>query len=239
MSKVKWATGAVLVVCGGALVACQSDPTATPVASSGPASATATASATVPASSSPASASPPSSSPPSSSPPSASPPSVTPSPRTPAGSTDRVLSGTREVTIVRVQSPEGGIALDGQLMEVDDDSGRQLFVPTPLGGDTYLIKAYGRADGHPANDEPACWQVDNPGNARPLTIEGAVCDPDNPAQRFTITASGKGAYAISNRSAYLQHSPSRGIILEEVGDAPLRSTFRLVDNGPARRPAGG
>ncbi|MGC4862479.1 RICIN domain-containing protein [Micromonospora sp. DT41] len=230
MSKVKWATGAVLVVCGGALVACQSDPTATPVASSGPAApASATASATVPPSSSPASASPPSSSP----------ASVTPSPRTPAGSTDRVLSGTREVTIVRVQSPEGGIALDGQLMEVDDDSGRQLFVPTPLGGDTYLIKAYGRADGHPANDEPACWQVDNPGNARPLTIEGAVCDPDNPAQRFTITASGKGAYAISNRSAYLQHSPSRGIILEEVGDAPLRSTFRLVDNGPARRPAGG
>jgi len=159
-------------------------------------------------------------------------------PSTPSTPNDRVLSGTREVTIVRVQASEGGIALDGQLMEVDDDSGRQLFVPTPLGGDTYLIKAYGRVNNHPANDEPACWQVDNPGNARPLTVEGAVCDSKNPAQRFTITASGKGAYAISNRSAYLQHSPTRGIILEEVGDAPLRSTFRFVDNGPARRPAG-
>ncbi|MEU5912123.1 hypothetical protein [Micromonospora sp. NPDC047527] len=160
-------------------------------------------------------------------------------PSTPSSPTDPVLSGTREVTIVRVQATEGGIALDGELMEVDDNSGRQLFVPTPLGGDTYLIKAYGKADNHPANDEPACWQAYNPGNSGPLTVEGAVCDNNNPAQRFTITASGKRAYAISNASAYLQHSPTRGIILEEVGDAPLRSTFRFVDNGPARRPLGG
>ncbi|MEU5912125.1 hypothetical protein [Micromonospora sp. NPDC047527] len=220
MSKVKWATGAVLVVCGSALVACQSDPTTAPVASSGPStSASATASEAVPASPSPSSS--------------------TSGPSTPAASTDPVLSGKREVTIVRVQATEGGIALDGELMEVDDNSGRQLFVPTPLGGDTYLIKAYGRVDYHPANDEPACWQVYNPGNSGPLTVEGAVCDNNNPAQRFTITASGKRAYALSNRSAFLQYSPTRGIILEEVGDAPLRSTFRFVDNGPARRPAGG
>ncbi|MGW5577153.1 RICIN domain-containing protein [Micromonospora chokoriensis] len=150
-----------------------------------------------------------------------------------------VLSGTREVTIVRVQATEGAIALDGNLTEVDDDSGRQLFVPTPLGDDTYLIKAYGKADNHPANDEPACWQVTNPGNSRALTVEGTVCDPTNPAQRFTITASGTNAYAISNRSAYLQRSSRGGMILEELGDGPLRSTFRLVDSGPARRPAGG
>ncbi|MFI6780548.1 RICIN domain-containing protein [Micromonospora sp. NPDC050276] len=150
-----------------------------------------------------------------------------------------MLSGKREVTIVRVQATEGGIALDGELTEVDDDSGRQLFVPTPLGGDTYLIKAYGKADNHPANDEPACWQVTNPGNTQPLTVEGAVCDTANPAQRFTITPSGKNTYAISNRSAYLQHSPTKGMILEEVADGPVRSTFRFVDNGPARRPAGG
>ncbi|MEU1589910.1 hypothetical protein [Micromonospora sp. NPDC005710] len=160
-------------------------------------------------------------------------------PSRPSGTTNPVLAGRREVTIVRVQATEGGIALDGQLTEVDDDSGRQLFVTTPLGGDTYLIKAYGTADNHPANDEPACWQVDNPGDGEPLRIEGAVCDADNPAQRFTIVASGKGAYAISNRSAYLQHSPTDGMILEEVADGPVPSTFRLIDNGPARRPAGG
>ncbi|MDG9676846.1 hypothetical protein [Micromonospora sp. DH14] len=160
-------------------------------------------------------------------------------PSSPTGTIDPVLSGQREITIVRVQATEGGIALDGQLTEVDDDSGRQLFVPTPLGGDAYLIKAYGRADNHPANDEPACWQATNLGNARSLTVEGAVCDANNPAQRFTITASGTNAYAISNRSAYLQHSKTNGLILEEVADGPVPSTFRLVDNGPARRPAGG
>jgi hypothetical protein len=151
-----------------------------------------------------------------------------------------VLSGKREVTIVRVQAFESGLSLDiGELVEADDDSGRQLFVPTPLGGDVYLIKAYDRPNGHPANDEPSCWQVHNPGTTESLTVEGAVCDAANPGQRFTITAGGGGAYAISNESAFLQYSPTSGLILEELGDAPLLSTFRIIDNGPARRAAGG
>ncbi|WP_329105369.1 hypothetical protein OG792_32430 [Micromonospora sp. NBC_01699] len=140
---------------------------------------------------------------------------------------------------MRVQASESGVSLDGRLGEADDDSGRQLFVPTPLGGDTYLIKAYGKSNNHPASDEPTCWQVLNPGTSAPLTVEGAVCDQAKPAQRFTITAKGKGVYAISNSSAYLQFSSTRGLIMEELGDAPLRTTFRFVDNGPARRPAGG
>ncbi|HEV8174760.1 MAG TPA: hypothetical protein VGP91_14050 [Actinoplanes sp.] len=73
----------------------------------------------------------------------------------------------------------------------------------------------------------------------PLTVQRAVCDTRNPDQRFTITAKGKRTYAISNSSAFLQYSPTRGLILEELGDAPLRSTFRFVDNGPARGLAGG
>jgi hypothetical protein len=150
-----------------------------------------------------------------------------------------VLSGTREVTITRVQAFESGVSLDGGwLTEVDDDSGRQLFVPTPLGRHKYLIKSYGKNDGHPANDEPACWQVYHEGS-QPLTVQGAVCDATNPAQQFTITAQGKRVFAISNRSAYLQYFPNRGLILEELGDAPLLSTFRFTDNGPARTPAGG
>jgi hypothetical protein len=168
-------------------------------------------------------------------------PSSAPPARTPtAGTTDPVLSGKREATIVRVQAFESGLSLlNGKLVEVDDDSGRQLFVPTPLGGDTYLIKAYDSRNGHPAADEPACWQVHNPHTTEPLTVQGAVCDAANPNQRFTITAKGKRTYAISNASAFLQYSPSSGLILEELGDAPLRSTYRFVDNGPARRPAGG
>lgn len=150
-----------------------------------------------------------------------------------------VLSGTREVTIVRVQAFESGVSLDGGfLTEADDDSGRQLFVPTPLGDDKYLIKSYGRPNGHPANDEPACWQVYRE-DAQPLRVAGAVCDAADPDQQFTIAPQGQRAYAISHSSAYLQYFPRTGLILEELGDAPLLSTFRLVDNGPARPPAGG
>jgi hypothetical protein len=167
-------------------------------------------------------------------------PTLSPPPPVPGSATDLLLSGTREVTIVRVQAPSGSaVSLDGGLVEVDDDSGRQLFVPTPLGGDTYLIKAFGRPNNHPASDEPSCWQVLNPGTSESLTVEAAVCDADSPGQRFTITASGRGAYAISSSSAFLQRTAAGGLILEELGDAPLRSTFRFVDNGPARRPAGG
>ncbi|MEV4629683.1 hypothetical protein AB0J90_25800 [Micromonospora sp. NPDC049523] len=183
-------------------------------------------------------AGPPASAGPSTSPTASPTPSSVP-PTTPAGTADPLLSGTREVTIVRMQASEGAVALDDGLMEVDDDSGRQRFVPKPLGGDLYQVLSYPRANNHPAADEPSCWQVYNPNSGRSLTVEGALCDPDNPAQRFTITAHGKGVYAISNQGAFLQFSPTKGLILEELGDAPLLSTFRFVDVGPARTPAGG
>lgn len=144
---------------------------------------------------------------------------------------DPVLSGERQVTIVRAQAFESGlsIAADGRLVEVDDDSGRQLFVPAPLGEDTYLIRAYSRT----ATGEAPCWQVYNPQTTESLTVRAAACDAADRGQRFAIDARADGTYAISNASAYLQYSPTRGLILEELGDAPLRSTFRLVDNGPA------
>jgi len=145
-----------------------------------------------------------------------------------------VLSGKRQVTIVRVQAFEGALSmLNGHLTEVDDDSGRQLFVPTPVSRTQYVIKSYGRPTDHPASLEPTCWQVSRPGGSDPLTVEGAACDTKNPRQRFTITALADKTYAIDNASAYLQYSPTRGLILEELGDAPLLSTFRLIDNGPA------
>jgi hypothetical protein len=213
--KVKWVAGAAMLVCAGALVACEGAAEEAPTGASTPSGVVeSTPSAAPPSTAAPSSSSP--------------------------GVSDPVLSGKREVTIVRVQASESGVSLDNSaLVEADDDSGRQLFVPTPLGGDKYLIKAYGKRDNHPASDEPACWQELNRGGAQALTVEGAVCDANNPRQRFTITAKGEGAYAISRESAFLQFSPSRGLILEELGDGPLLSTFRFVDNGPARRPAGG
>jgi hypothetical protein len=151
---------------------------------------------------------------------------------TPSPPTDPLLSGTREVAVER--GPGSAVSLDGgSLAEVDDDSGRQLFVLTPLGGGEYLIKAFGGNVGHPASDEPACWQVHREAG-RPATVQGAVCDPEDPDQRFVVTPQTPGTYAIGTASAYLRKSAA-GLIL----DAPLRDTFRLTDRGPARKPAGG
>ena len=146
---------------------------------------------------------------------------------------DPLLSGRREVSIAR--TPGTAVSMDGGfLTEVDDDSGRQLFLLTPLGGGEYLIKAFGPNINHPASDEPACWQVyREPG--QPLTVQGAVCDPANPDQKFKIKTPTPQTYAISNAAANLKRSPSGGLIL----DPSEPGTFRFTDRGPARKPAGG
>ncbi|WP_341720952.1 hypothetical protein QQG74_15285 [Micromonospora sp. FIMYZ51] len=149
---------------------------------------------------------------------------------------DPVLSGKRRVTIVRVGAFESGLSLldGGRLAEVDDDRGRQVFVPTPLGRDEFLIKAYyGGGTG-----QPICWQARNPQNTQPLYVAGATCRAGDPAQRFVITAAPDGGpreYLISNRWAYLRDSARSGLILEEMGDAPPFSSFRFNDTGPAPR----
>ncbi|MET0495073.1 MAG: hypothetical protein ABW000_18275 [Actinoplanes sp.] len=159
-------------------------------------------------------------------------PPASPTPA-PSRSGDPLLEGKREVSIAR--TPKTAVSMDGGfLTEVDDDSGRQLFLLTPLGGGEYLIKAFGPNINHPASDEPACWQVyREPG--QPLTVQGAVCDPANPDQKFTIKTPTPQTYAISNAAAYLKRSPTGGLILgpSEPG------TFRFTDQGPARKPAGG
>ncbi|EEP70354.1 hypothetical protein MCAG_00681 [Micromonospora sp. ATCC 39149] len=151
-------------------------------------------------------------------------------------SADPVLSGKRRITIVRVGSFESGLSLldGGRLTEVDDDRGRQVFVPTPLGSGEYLIKAYyGGGTG-----KPVCWQAHNPGDSQPLFVRGAACRADDPAQRFVVAAvpaGGPREYLISNRWAYLRDSARSGLILEELGDAPPVSSFRFNDAGPAPR----
>jgi hypothetical protein len=141
-----------------------------------------------------------------------------------------LLSGQRQVTIVRVAGA-GGLSLldDGRLAEVDGDEGRQLFVVVPQGQpDTYRIRT-----AEPGTDPTGtCWEVRSSGS-QPLRVEAAPCAQDEPRQQFTVVRDGTATYVISSHSAYLQNSRTRGLILEEAGDAPVTTLFRLVDNGPA------
>ncbi|NLU78384.1 hypothetical protein HCA58_08335 [Micromonospora sp. HNM0581] len=159
-------------------------------------------------------------------------PAATSGPSPSWSSNDPVLSGRRQVTVVRAAQWSGGLSLlaDGRLSEVDSDEGRQLFVFTPLGPDTYLVRA--------AEGDDVCWEARASGS-QPLRVVGAVCSPEEPRQQFTVIRDGerdgKPTYAVSNQSAYLQYSTTQGVILEELGDAPLTTRFRLVDNGAAPR----
>ncbi len=62
-----------------------------------------------------------------------------------------------------------------------------------------------------------------------------ACDASSADQQFDVSPKGK-AYSIGSQSAFLQ--VVRGeVIAEEQGDAPLRTTFELADNGKAGLPA--
>jgi hypothetical protein len=220
MSARAWLARTGLVVLVGALGACAEGGTPEePGGAAGSATPTATAGADpTPTEASPTAAT-------------SSAPAASPKP-TASRNLPKVLSGTRQVTIVRTASFEGGISLPdkGQLGEVDGDEGRQLFVPTPLAGDTFLIKSYKRG-----SKNALCWQSRNPGDGTPLVVEGAACDEGNERQRFEIrrAQTSNEAYLISNQDALLRTSQQHGLILEELGDGPPEDTFRLIDNGAA------
>lgn len=150
----------------------------------------------------------------------------------PASSDDPLLSGQRQVAIVRTDAFESAVSLldEGRLAEVDGVEGRRLFVIEPQDQNTFLVRA---AEPNPDGSD-ACWQVVSSGSD-PLTVGAAVCSADDPRQRFDIAAveGQDSVYAISSNSAYLQNSSTRGLILEELGDATLTTFFRLVDNGSA------
>lgn len=151
-----------------------------------------------------------------------------------ADADDPLLSGQRQVAIVRTEAFESAVSLldEGRLAEVDGVEGRRLFVIVPQGQDTFRVRT---AEANPDGTD-TCWQVVSSGT-NPLTVGAAACSVDDPRQRFTIApVQGQGdgsVYAISSDSAYLQHSSTRGLILEELGDATLTTFFRFVDNGPA------
>jgi hypothetical protein len=163
-------------------------------------------------------------------------PTPTPTAKPPTG--DAVLTGKRQIVIRPVQSTESIVAVDdkGRLNLTDGDTKKGLFVLTPS-GDKFLIKT-AKAE---LNGEPSCMGVKNNGTG-PLTVVAAACDTSRPGQLFTITTqkpkdkSGHPTYAISNQDAFLQISPQHGLIAEELGDAPLRTTYAFADNGPAALP---
>ncbi|MDG9674095.1 hypothetical protein [Micromonospora sp. DH14] len=144
---------------------------------------------------------------------------------------DPLLSGKHAITIVRVQGSGSNLELSSRLEEGGDTGGRVLFVPVLIGADRYVIKAFGPNDDHPANDDPSCWEVNGLDIEPELTIQAAVCDEDNPIQRFTIVARGDGTYAIGSETRMLQHLPRNGLVLKELAKPAQASTFRFVDKG--------
>lgn len=153
--------------------------------------------------------------------------------------TNQILAGKRQVVIKPVQSAESILALDGRgrLSLIDGEAEHSLFVITPV-GDRYLIKT-AKAD---TGGEPSCLGIKTNGSDS-LSVEAAACDTRRDGQLFTITKqkdkdrNGRPTYAISNQSAFLQASARGGLIAEELGDAPLKTTYAFVDNGPVVLPA--
>jgi hypothetical protein len=151
-----------------------------------------------------------------------------------AAAADPILAGKRQVVIKPIPSFESIVAIDGKgrLNLTDGEAYYGLFVFSPV-GDKFQIKTAKPGDGKKA----ACIGVKNNGSSA-LTAVAATCDTKRAGQLFTITKlkakdNGRPTYAISNASAYLQYFPRTGLILEELGDAELTTTYSFVDNGPA------
>ena len=74
------------------------------------------------------------------------------------------------------------------------------------------------------------------GDVATSTVVAAPCDTSRAGQLFTLSRQkdkdGDPTYAISSQNAFLQVFERSGLIAEELGDAPLKTTFALVDNGP-------
>jgi len=149
-----------------------------------------------------------------------------------------IFTGARKVVIKPNPSFEEILAVDpsGRLNATDGSSEFSLFVLTPHNG-KFLIKTAKAG----AGGERACMGLKKNGS-RPLTVVATACDASRAGQLFSITEQkekdpqGKPTYAISSQSAFLQIFPNSGLIAEELGDAPLATTFSFVDNGPSGGP---
>ncbi|GAA0450462.1 hypothetical protein [Actinoplanes campanulatus] len=163
-------------------------------------------------------------------------PSATPEGATASG--DPILAGKRQVVIKPIETTESIVVLEkGKLTTTDGEAEHSLFVFTPHNG-KFLIKTAKAG----AGGEPSCLGIKTNGS-NPLTVVAAACDTSRAGQLFTVApvgkkdGSGRPIYSISNGDAFLQLSDRYGVIAEELGDAPLATTYALVDNGPSTLPA--
>ncbi|GGN50490.1 hypothetical protein FHR83_009148 [Actinoplanes campanulatus] len=151
---------------------------------------------------------------------------------------DPILAGKRQVVIKPIETSESIVVLEkGKLTTTDGEAEHSLFVFTPHNG-KYLIKTAKAG----AGGEPSCLGIKGNGS-NPLTVVVAACDTSRAGQLFTVEPVGKKdgegrpIYSIRNGDAFLQLSDRYGVIAEELGDAPLATTYALVDNGPSTLPA--
>jgi hypothetical protein len=162
----------------------------------------------------------------------------------PSSTPDDPLSGRRQVNLVPLDKGKevpGSVLAVTQSGRVQVTPGRgdsALFVPVRT-GDGYLIKV-----GTPRRGgEASCLKVRSNGE-NPLTVVASACDAGDDTQLFTFDDNGKdgqgrAAYGIRNRDAFLQwrRTGGHGLIVEELGDSPLETTFVLVDRGPSTVPS--
>ncbi|WP_405089903.1 protein kinase [Micromonospora sp. NBC_01392] len=166
-------------------------------------------------------------------------PAATPASRTPGGSppaadrTRAMLAGQRRVLLHVVEIDRDlSLPFDGELTVGDGTGKDALFVLEPVGVD-YLIKSVNPDIAH----RPCLGvKLDPEGYA---SLVGAECEPTG-ATVFSITREGKDdkgrtSYSIFNDKYGLVQweDTEKKIYVQELGDAPIDTTFSLVDRGAA------
>ncbi|MFC8846742.1 MULTISPECIES: serine/threonine protein kinase [unclassified Micromonospora] len=150
-----------------------------------------------------------------------------------ADRTRAMLAGQRRILLHVVEIDRDlSLPYDGKV-HVGDGTGRDaLFVLEPVGVD-YMIKSLNPDIAH----QPCLGvKIDSAGYA---SLVGAECHPTD-ATLFGLTLEGKDdkgrpSYSIaSEKYGMVQWSPSqKEIYVELLGDAPIGTTFSLVDRGAA------
>ena len=143
-----------------------------------------------------------------------------------------ILRGERQVYVVPVNH-EGALAVSraGRIELSDHFGDPALFVLTPTAGKHQIRTGTIRRGG-----EALCVSVRQNGT-NPLTLTTTACDAGASSQLFTVTAA-HGTYSIAAAGgAYVRLSSRSGVIVEETGDGPAPTAFRLVDQGQATLPA--
>lgn len=164
---------------------------------------------------------------------------------TPTG-TGGPLSGTRALLLQPFDGDEElpGHALGtdteregGRIQVTDRRDAQSVFVPVPVGRDTYLVKTAQLL----INGEASCWQRRSR-DAEPATVVVAACDDGDENQLWQFTALYKNKdrqlYGVHVGDEYLLWAPENtaGLVLRRHADDELRTTFLLVDRGPAKLP---